>query len=108
MIKPSFEHVCDTDARFDRSLFVPDLYLGKRKDGTIIDHGAFRLRVFHDADFGGQTSIAEEDTTSEAATAQAIDGRGKELVLTEEQVRWMHKQLGELIVWLDAKEGKGT
>jgi hypothetical protein len=105
---PNFSHTLDQVAgvlglvKFERHLFVPELYLGKSKEGVLINHGTFRLRVSHDFEWG-ETTIAEENTTNDRATARALEG--KELHLTGEQIRWLHQQLGELVVVLDAKKG---
>ena len=81
-----FEHVVDTKTVFDRSLFVPDTY----KPGQ-----PSRLRVMYDDDYG-LTSIADERTTSESPAAQTIDVAAV-FDLTSEEVRWLHRQLSELV-----------
>lgn len=88
-----FEHVTDTKTVFERVLFVPDTYRPGEPS---------RLRVKYDEEHG-LTWLADERVTSESPTAQVVDGGLAGHDLTEDEVRWLHRQLGELVDRWDAK-----
>jgi hypothetical protein len=92
-----FEHTVDTPTKFDRALFVPDTYKAGEPS---------RLRVMHDEDHG-LTWIADEPVTSESATARPLDtDNGRGFDITEQEVRWLHRTLGELIAWLEKRQSE--
>jgi hypothetical protein len=80
----------------------------KFKATTAIEGGAsptetnfWRLRLEYDDEDSGLTEIADEAMTSNSIKACVIPGKGSILCLQEDQVRWLHEQLGRLVVALD-------
>lgn len=68
----------------------------------------YRLRVYWSDDYG-LTSVADEQISSLSDIAQRLDdGDHTELQLTSDEVRWLHKQLGDLVKVLDANSSLET
>jgi hypothetical protein len=61
----------------------------------------FRRRLEWDPDDSSLTEIADEQMTSDAATARPVLGVGNFVCLTTEDVRWLHAALGELVAHWD-------
>lgn len=82
---------------FDRFIFVPGVYHKADKP--------CRLRLHYDSD-DGLIDLIDENTTSEAKSAEGItDGWKKYIVMTDEQAKWLYEQLGVLLAKLAASSG---
>lgn len=61
----------------------------------------YRLRLSFDL---GVVDLVDEALTSMAPTAQPTRVQGR-VLMNQEEARWLHKALGELLEELDAEEG---
>jgi len=98
MDRAPFEYTLDTDDRFDRVLYTPGTYENPSRPGKATPT---RLRVLWD---DGIISIGDEPVTSEARTSQPIKDAGLYLYVTDDELRWLHRTIGELVGMLDEAE----
>lgn len=67
----------------------------------------YRLRVWRSP--FDITNLVEEQVTSANPTAEVIDdGERSRILLTRQEVRWLHAQLGELVQIIDAEDATET
>lgn len=64
--------------------------------GTVSRDEHWRLRIEADAP-GGNVEVADERMTSSRPTAQVMTGEKHSLFLTQDEARWLHRQLGEFL-----------
>jgi hypothetical protein len=79
---------------FDRQLFIPAIYDNRNKWPEC-------LRIFQTQN--ECTDISFEVMTSDKGGGQTVSVDDK-LVLTHEQVRWLHQQLGTLVTMWDRED----
>lgn len=104
--RPPFAFARDTAKKFDHFSFTPGTY-EPSGDASKCPWHPVRLRVLWEEDFG-LVNLDEEEVTSESATSEAIsDGVAQGFCVTEEQVRWLHQTLGELVARWDASAAPG-
>ena len=94
MKREPFERDASTPTRFDRRLYTPDLYPDQKGD-------PWWLRLTYDED-DGNVVIELGAATSESPAAQTlVTAGGKEVQLSEDEAKWLHARLGELLARLE-------
>ena len=72
-------------------------YRAVRRDVDAHDGRTWQVRLELDLDDSSLVEVAEELLTSGNLGAQVVTGRGSVLMLTAEQIGWLHHKLGVLL-----------